>query len=240
MTDIDINSMAFWFPSLENAGLPVPKTRFVSMCPKAQYQACIAISGDPFDEEPVELAAFFKTLTDAAKDIGFPAFLRTGHTSGKHNWEHTCHLTSADDVPKNVCGIVEYSELASMFGLPYDLWAVRELLPTKTYGHCPAYGNMPFAREFRVFIKNHEVQCLHPYWPVEALKQGRAIHTDLEAMNSLHDIDAIRDLANRAAKHFDGYWSVDILDTMNGYYIIDMADGHMSYHMENCEHNTEA
>ena len=216
MTDIDRNSLDYWFPVLENAGLPVPKTSLIQMSEHAQFQASLLIGGDPLDGEPEELIKFFDVVTKAGSDMGYPAFLRTGHTSGKHNWKKCCYLSQASDVPRNVCGIVEYSEMASIFGLPYHLWAVRELLPTKTYGYCPAFGNMPLAREFRVFINEHEVQCIHPYWPETALRQGRAVQTNPSAMNSLKDIDKIRDIASQVAKLFDGYWSVDILDTENG------------------------
>jgi len=101
---------------------------------------------------------FFDDVEQAATAVGFPCFLRTDHTSGKHEWNRTCFLKSADDIPQHIFNLAEHSEICDFIGLPRDTWVVREYLPIIPYGSCPHYGNMPLCREFRFFV-NDDVVC---------------------------------------------------------------------------------
>ena len=37
-------------------------------------------------------------------------------------------------------------------------------LPTMPLAVCTRYGGMPMCREFRCFVADAEVRCMHPYW----------------------------------------------------------------------------
>jgi len=228
---LDKTSMSYWFPLIEVAGLPVPKTRFVEMT-----DTCRRMIWDLFDgkggcnntPEP-----FFENLKLAAAEMGYPCFLRTDHTSDKHSWKQTCYLDKPESVPSHVASIAEFSECADMMGIPWDVWAVRELLPTIPHGTCPRYGDFPVCREFRFFVDEGKVRCRHPYWPLGALKDG-GWKGDYEALCAVPGEDALRTLAERAGAAVGGSWSVDILETERGWFVTDMAEAHKSFHWEGC------
>lgn len=229
-------ALSHWFPLIEAAGLPVPRTIIVDIDDGAREAMFGIFDGvDQGDAKP-----FFERIEKAADQVGYPAFLRTDDTSGKHGWEGTCHLPSADVIPSRVAGIVEYSELASLMGLPWDRWAVREFLPTMPVGVCRRYGNMPICREFRFFAEGDTVHCFHPYWPADSLAQGHAeYHSafDFEAFSTLSVADEVelRQMAIAASKACGGAWSIDFLETERGWFLTDMAEAHKSYHWPSCE-----
>jgi len=222
------NCLSHWFPLLEAAGLPVPKTVIV----KTDCQLAS-------DEIPDGFAEFLGELREAIETVGgCPCFLRTGHTSAKHDWKDTCYLADRTRLAEHVCRLVEFSEMAGPVGLPTNVWAVRELLPTVPWFYA-FVGEMPIVKEFRCFVRDGDVVCMHPYWPVEAIKQpSRDNWTD--ALFEMCDLDdegkqEVIDLASRAGKAVGGDWSVDILATDIGWYVTDMAAASQSYHWEGCD-----
>lgn len=229
---IDRTCMSFWFPQLEAAGLPVPRTIMVPMSHEAFRDVFRVFDGEEMqgDAEP-----FFEAIKKAANEIGYPCFLRTGQTSAKHSWERSCFLPSADAITAHVIEIIEYSECVSLIGLPCNVWAVREMLPTKPLGVCPGFGNMPLCREFRFFVDGGEVRCWHPYWPKEAIEQGDGDPALYDALASTEGYEQAFSLAHKAARAVPGAWSVDVLDTERGWYITDMAEAEKSYHAEDCD-----
>lgn len=231
---IDKTALSYWFPLIKAAGIPVPITTLIEMPIPAQESIWAAFDGQ--DKNGEALLNFCGELKAAASAIGFPCFLRTDHTSGKHEWDRTCFVHSADEIPQHVFNIAEFSELADMLGLPWSVWVVREFLPTIPLGVCPNYGNMPLCREFRFFVDGGEVRCWHPYWPLESLEQGGADVSLYERMATApDDYAALFTLAHKAARAIEGAWSVDILETKRGWFITDMAEAHKSFHWEGCE-----
>ena len=230
----DKTCMSYWFPKIEAGSLPVPITIMLEMPSEAFRDIYRLFDGEGLegDAEP-----FFAEVRKAAEGIGYPCFLRTGHTSGKHDWDRTCYVQSADDVANHIVSIVEYSEMAGIIGLPSKVWAVREFLPTKPLGLCPAFGNMPICREFRFFVEDSSVRCWHPYWPRHALEQGGAdiSNENYEAFCQLDDGDGLHEMALAAGAIVGGAWSVDFLETERGWYLIDMAEAEKSFHWEGCE-----
>jgi len=230
------NALSYWFPLIEAAGLPVPRTIIVDMPDEAMEAMWGWFDGkDAGDSKP-----FFSALATAADMLGYPCFLRTDHTSAKHCWERSCYLASADVIPQHVSEIVLYSETAGIIGLLWDRWAVREFLPTRPLGICPRFGNMPVCREFRFFVEDDNILCWHAYWPMSALEQGglndpalfMAIHAD--ELCRCDDETELRDLASKAGQAVGGAWSVDILETGRGWFITDMAEADKSFHWEGC------
>jgi hypothetical protein len=222
-------ALSYWFPSIEAAGIAVPRTKIIAM-PKAAQESIWAWF-DGWDAG--DLKPFVAELTAAAEALGFPLFLRTDHTSGKHDWNRCCFVRQAEDVPHHVFNIAKYSECADLIGLPWDTWAVREFLPTMPLGVCPRYGDMPICREFRFFVADGETRCWHPYWPRFSLDEGGApADLEYEAMISLDGETERRltDLANAAGQAVGGAWSIDLLETRRGWYVTDMAEAANSWH----------
>lgn len=229
----DKTSMTYWFPKLEAAVLPVPRTIMVEMDEDARRDVWRVFDGGQMLGDSEE---FFRKLREATDTVGYPCFLRTSHTSGKHDWERTCYVTDGVLLRKHVVAIIEYGEMGSIMGLPHNWWAVREFLPTKPITVCQNFGKMPVCKEFRVFVNDDKIQCWHPYWPQHALEQGGALDPAgaFKTLNECHDVAGLHALASRAGAECGGYWSVDILDTERGWVITDMAEGEKSFHWEPC------
>lgn len=231
----DKNSMSYWFPPIHAAGLPVPRTEM------------FRIGGGLTDLLDGGLVHGFEHLVNelsrSAMRIGYPVFLRTGHTSGKHSWKNTCFVERPADLGQHVVNLVEQSALADLMGLPTEVWVVRELLPTLPLFHCRAYGGMPVVREFRLFANSEGVEHVQAYWPEEAVGQGDPDDPDwrrLLAMHSLAKDDELHllcELATRAAGAVDdGTWSVDVLQTATrAWHVTDMAEGGRSFRYESDE-----
>ncbi len=232
----DLTELSYWFPIIEAAGLPVPKTILVDIDEPA-FEAMIgAFDGtDVGDTKP-----FFNRIAAAAGEIGYPCFLRTDHTSAKHDWKDSCYLTDPGQIGQHVFQIVEYSEMASLIGLPWNRWAVREFLPTIPLGVCPSYGDMPICREFRFFVRDGKVVCHHPYWPQFSLEQGGAVFNekfDKSVFYTLAGIELaiLTAYAEKAGAALGGSWSIDFLETEKGWYLTDMAVASRSYHWPECQ-----
>lgn len=239
---IDKTCLSYWFPKIEAVGLPVPRTVIVPMSQKVHRELfALLCDGRPPKEEMV--GPFFDSIKDAVNIfIGYPCFLRTGLTSAKHSWNRTCYLPSPEEIRSHVISIVEFSviaDLGSALGLPCNIWAVREILPTKPYGVCKYFGDMPICREFRFFVDDDKVRCWHPYWPKSALERGGTIMDDgsfdYNRFCHVKDEKPLFEIASAAGKAVGGSWSVDILETEMGWYLIDMAEAHKSFHWKDCE-----
>lgn len=232
----DRNCLSWWFPKIEAAGLPVPKTILLAMPEAAQVDVWGMIDREP-DQKPEAWLAFVEEAKMAAAEIGYPLFLRTGHTSGKHEWDRTCFVPSADKLGEHIFSIIYFSECCGMFGeLPWRTWAFRELLPTVPITHCPGYTNMPVCKEFRFFAEDGKVLCWHPYWPRFSLERGGAQISDeqFEALSTPDDLPRLMAIAETASRVCGAAWSVDLLQTERGWFLTDMAEARTSYHWEDC------
>jgi hypothetical protein len=238
---VNRNCLSFWFPKLQAAGLPVPRTEIV-FTGVDLVPLCDGQTPDGWEE-------FVALLRTAADTIGPPPwFLRTGQGSGKHNWRNTCFVRDAAELRFHVTALVEWSHIVDFLGLPHNVWCVREMLPVDPVAVLPAYGDMPLVKEVRAFVEGGRVVCDHPYWPARAVLEGfglrgRETLTPDEQKRVLDAIDQItivpetwRPLAERVAEVFagDGSWSVDLLATRNGWFVTDMAAAARSFHWDGC------
>jgi hypothetical protein len=234
---IDRNDLAYWFPRLAAAGVAVPRTEIV----RTEIDLARLCEG----REPPGYAGFLGDLSAACLKIGLPCFLRTGHTSNKHDWKASCHLAGIGDLPRHVDNLVEFSELADILGLPTGTWAVRELVPLRV--GFTAFNGMPVAMERRWFLRDGGVLCDHPYWPAGAIRDAsdprpgaRLIRMELAGITREHRA-AQREIAGRVAAAFDGAWSLDLALAEDGrWYAIDMAEMDRSYHWPGCEFGPES
>ena len=86
----------------------MPRTTIIKMPPEAQESMWAAFDG----KEAGDPSAFLAQIEAAGDALGWPCFLRTDHTSGKHSWRDTYFVRNATDIARHVSGIAEYSELA--------------------------------------------------------------------------------------------------------------------------------
>lgn len=223
-------NLSYWFPRLEASGVRVPKTRIIDTDCKLTSLLDGRISRG--------YTTFIEQLRLVTNAMGYPCFLRTGLTSGKHDWEHTCFLTKSKDLERHVLAIVEYSEETDMLGLPTNEWVVREYIPMES-SFTAFHGKFPVNRERRYFIKDGKILCHHTYWPEKAMRNPSVPDwkQKLEALNTDTDEDRERldELSLLVAQRFDGAWSLDWAKGKDGHwYAIDMAVANRSYHWEGC------
>lgn len=226
MSGVDRNDLAYWFPRVKAAGLPVPDTRIVT----TDIDLCALTDG----VTPAGFDQFVNELMWAGNEIGGrPFFLRTGHGSGKHNWSRTCFVDEGN-LGWHVAALVEWSHTVDMFGLPHQTWAVRKLIDTAPLFLCQTWEGFPVTREFRVFVRGGLVETHYPYWPEDAIESARPDRDDwrqlLRSASTLDDAQVLK-LAERAGTAVDdGYWSIDFLqDRAGAWWLTDMADGAQSY-----------
>ncbi len=227
--------LSYWFPRLQESGVPVPQTHIIKL-PKSIWFAC----GEDISDSP-ECQAMVDQVPQLCKDIaacadalgGYPVFLRTGQTSGKHSWKNTCFLPGRQAIDKHVFDIWEYSEMVDMIGLATNVWVVREML--KVASPFTAFSGFPVTKERRYFIKDGEIAGHQPYWPPHAVKGHTAFvgwEEKLDELNFQSDAEVAKlsDLTRQVAKEFDGAWSIDWLCTQDrGWVCIDMAEAHRSF-----------
>jgi len=151
-TEVDKTCLTWWFPRLVAAGLPVPETRYVLV---GNWKELGRALFDGEDSQVLDgLCSMLNALVKSSR-INYPCFLRTGHFSGKHDWEKTCFVKDSMDLRGN---LIELANMEEIYGAvaaaknPQCVWVVREMLPTKPQVTCEKYGNFPIARELRVFV----------------------------------------------------------------------------------------
>lgn len=228
-TTTDPCCLSYWFPLIESAGLPVPRTKFFTTDCEL-WKMFHSQTPDRFDD-------FIAQLRNAATEVSpsGPWFLRTGLTSAKHSWKETCFVTDLDKLKSHVFRIAEFSECADIMGLPYHTWVVREMLSTKP-AFTAFYGSMPIVREFRFFIRDGSIEHIQPYWPEESIEvpsepDWKDRFASLSKITP-EEFETIKSLVLRASAAVPGFWSIDLLDTERGWFVTDMAPGERSYRYE--------
>ena len=227
----DLTCLSYWFPLIRDAGLPVPETVII----KTDCQLGKLLYNEATDGS-LELLTEIRA---AARQIGFPVFLRTGHTSNKHYWKDTCFVAHETDIAQHVYDLVEFSEMCCLMGLPTNVWVVRKMLTTAPA--FVAFEGMPIVREFRVFTRKFQPLCIHPYWPQSSII--KPTHTDwkkrLAEMSVISGAEAewLRLMAVEAVLATEhGDWSVDFLQDAEGkWWLTDMAEADKAYHWPECK-----
>jgi len=103
---------------------------------------------------------------------------------------------------------------------------------------------MPIAREFRVFVRDAEVECIHPYWPPASIerpdnKDYLAILQEFSQL-SVTEKCVLTELAECIGEKVGGYWSIDFCELEEGGWVMtDMALGDDSYHWPTCKYAPE-
>ena|SRR3990167_10232332 len=231
-----MNCISFWYPRLYRLNFPMPKTIIL--------HTNLPLENLFGGERPEETSPLYKNIMSfvidirlATTQVGFPAFLRTGHTSNKHDWKNSCFLdkeTLKDEkkVLGHIANLVDQSGIMTIDRMtPIDFWAVREFIETETY-FTYFRGEMPITKERRYFVKNGKIECHHNYWDRKAFKND-IDEKKFKELSTLSEEDEklLNGMAVYVANVFQGYWSCDFLKGKNGkWYLTDMAIGERSYH----------
>ena len=240
------SSMLYWHPLIVDLPIPQPDTRIVEI-PHSRLTEMIH-GGSTLNE-------YSETFSEIMDALGpFPIFLRTDHSSQKHSFKQTCRLPSS----KSLFGhILELVDTNMVCGLEDNALVFRRWLDLDA-GFVAFNGHLPINVEARLFIRDGRIQCIHPYWPEDAIqswydnkkmfedrydtKLTPAMHPSWRRiLKSQNDIIAkstliLEQYAGMVSQRVgDGYWSVDFALGIDGqWYLIDMAEGELSYHYPGC------
>jgi len=229
------NSMFYWWPIVKD--LPVPQPKTIMVRHEGAFKG--RLSYDPIDGKPDEyFNEMLKGVKKAAQEIGYPVFIRSDGTSNKHDWKDSCYVVSEDQLYEHIVNILERTAMA--MGLGFMGIAVREFLELD-WRFKSHWGEMPVAREFRMFVREGKLECWHPYWPPSAI-QRPTIENWYEVLKemqvlSLDELEHLTEMAEIIGEAVGGYWSIDLCHAKNGvWYMTDMALGEDSYHWGTCQH----
>lgn len=232
---LNANSALCWFPRIEQAGLPVPRSEFVAY----DHMAAVGMfeDGSPY---PAWADMLLEVCARIVKVGGPPAFIRTDLSSAKHSSPTAYRVDTL--LPKGtgqgICDAIIDNEMKHMFGPSPQAIMVREWLNLEA--PFVAFGGLPIAREWRLFASRKGVTAEYFYWPEEAIKFWRgSVETPdwrerlAELSQPPAELVALRGMAQRAATacaFADEEWSVDFAhDTAGKWWLIDMAIGKDSW-----------
>lgn len=225
------NSMLYWFPKIKAAGLPVPKTEIL-VIPASDLIKAINNEKD----SKAFFAKYGEQIKQKAAMIGYPLFMRTDQMACKHSWVNTCYVPTPDKLMNNLYHLVEDNFCADMAGeVEPNAIVFREFLELDW--KFKAFEGMPIAREWRIFVKDGKITCIHPYWMPAAIRRPSDPNWQsiLATMNSDGASFIPQQIAIQAGIALGNYWSVDLCKTRSGdWYLTDMAQGDDSYHWATC------
>lgn len=227
-------SLCHWFPQIKELGIPVPRT---AICYVDRSQMYRSIAGDPLPRE------YYKMFDHAVRDVrGYPLFIRTDLSSGKHLWKSTCYVENGEKLIPNMLSLCQANGTADIPGLSLQFEAIifREFLDLAA-SFKAFRGDMPINKERRYFVRDGVVVCHHPYWPTDSIvgrTQDANWQEKLAALNAedKDEVEILTRYAERVGCRLPGFWSIDFAQTKNGtWYLLDMADGGRSFHWEGCK-----
>jgi hypothetical protein len=239
--EIDKTSMLYWYPiAVKGAGeLGIAKTLFLELDKVHKDLKIILIRlfcQEPLKENELAILRKFNWICNAmAEQIGYPLFVRNDQASHKHEWRETCYIDTPDKLLHNIQNQIE---LNIMHELPINAIVFRELIKTKK--EFEAFDGMPITKERRYFIENGKVICHHEYWVEEAFKhyKKQLWEEPLKRMNHQgeQEVEYLTKQAERISKLIPEYFSIDFLQDENSkWWLIDMAEGEKSFHIETCQ-----
>lgn len=232
----DESSLLNWYPKVKDL-LMSPKTEILGFTREERICFFDALAGKPLPEGIIE------RIYQSADKIGYPLFLRSDQGSGKHEWRDTCYVPDRESLIYHVIRLIEWHECAGIMGLQWEALVFRELLSLESL--FTAFHGMPVSRERRVFVRDGVVECIHPYWPEDAVLPDRNNPLPenwkecLIYLNYMsgEEIGQISFMAGIFGKALPGYWSVDFACGEDGlWWLIDAARGELSWHPSDCKY----
>jgi len=225
--------MEYWFPVVEQLArhLPVkiPKTTCIVLTEKL-YRDVIWQTASEADYLGI---GEYINSTRIKAGIGLPFFLRTGLSSGKHDWVDTCYITSSENdfIAQRVFNLYE-SDMMKIGVFMSNHLFIREFIPMN-YAF-KAFNKMPIAREFRIFSDNGVLTHIQPYWIPDSIVRADKENWK-ELLKAQHQIEKYEKemlvkTASRITRKLKGHWSVDFCEAETGEWcLIDMALADVSF-----------
>jgi len=230
---MDKSSFLYWYPKILGK-LETPRSVII---PFSTQNAVQILSGN----EDALSDLVDTVISELRKNhISFPVFFKTDFYSAKWYWVDTCFINSKNDLEKNIASLLSSNQDDDC--RPINALIFKQYIQPET--KLSAFNNMPIGKERRYFIENKRVLCHHPYWEENSLEFFNKDYPE-DWKDILHDLNAEDDseieTLTRKSELFarliddDGYFSIDFMQGIAGnWYVIDCAEGHKSYHNEDC------
>jgi len=238
-------SMLFWWPRVKDLPIPMPSTKMLILSEYEQTKLIQALDGKQRDKDvEAKILSFAK-----ATKLSYPLFMRTSHTSGKHQWRNTCFVPSEEVLLEHAYELIETSACVGLVGLPLEALVFRKYI--KMHSVFTSHRDMPVSKERRYFVNNGKILCHHPYWPEDAVRFPKELvnkdtfefrtvepegwremlaHINKESQEEITELSAYALLLSR---FLPGPWSVDFCYSEQGtWYFIDCAPAGLSWHPE--------
>src|SRR4030042_3889071 len=114
------DSMFYWWPLVKD--LPVPQPKTIMVRHEGAFKG--RLSYDPIDGKPDKhFTQMLEGVKAAAREIGYPVFIRSDELSNKHDWKDSCYVENEDQLYGHICNILEFTVCA--FGPTFYGIAVR-------------------------------------------------------------------------------------------------------------------
>ena len=230
---MDKSSFLYWYPKIIGE-LETPRSVII---PFSTRDAVQILSGN--EDALSDLVDIVISELRKAR-ISFPVFFKTDFYSAKWYWVDTCFINSKNDLEKNIASLLSSNQDDD--DRPINALIFKEYIQPET--KLSAFNNMPIGKERRYFIENKKVLCHHPYWNEGDIEFFDGEYPDnwKEILHNLNiETEEEVKILTKGAELFgeliddDGYFSVDFMQGISGnWYVIDCAEGHKSYHNEDC------
>lgn len=236
------NSATYWLPKLQEDTMLSSHVPRSTLVPYDHVSVICAMEGGG---EYAGWDSVVQAVKDAAREIGWPVFIRSCLASAKHDGPNSYRADQPADIPRVLSHTAEDNELKFMFQSGPEAFVVREYLDLEA--PFVAFHGLPVSREWRFFASTAEILCAHPYWPEEAIKfypksvepdNWRPLLAELHEHPKREEWIALETMAIKAAGLCDTApsWSVDFAkDTSGKWWLIDMAIMGQSWHWPNCK-----
>ena len=230
---MDKSSFLYWYPKIIGE-LETPRSVII---PFSTRDAVQILSGN---EDA--LSDLVDTITRELyhKKISFPLFFKTDYYSAKWYWGDSCFIEYRYELEKNILSLLSLNQDDD--GRPINALIFKQYIHPET--KLSAFNNMPIGKERRYFIEGKRVLCHHPYWNVGDIEFFNEEYPDNweEILHNLNiETEGEVGILTKGAELFgeliddDGYFSVDFMQGVaENWYVIDCAEGHKSYHTEDC------
>jgi len=230
---MDKSSFLYWYPKIRGK-LETPRSVII---PFSTRDAVQILSGN----EDALSYLVDTVISELRKNhISFPVFFKTDFYSAKWYWVDTCFINSKNDLEKNIASLLSSNQDDDC--RPINALIFKQYIQPET--KLSAFNNMPIGKERRYFIENKKMLCHHPYWNEGDIEFFNGKYPDnwKEILHNLNiETEEEVEILTKGAELFgeliddDGYFSVDFMQGIAGnWYLIDVAEGHKSYHNEDC------
>lgn len=238
------NNFSFWFPKIENCGIPVPKSVIIQLPDDIIQSLFLEREGD--DDRITDFVR--NTVKPAIPEEWNRIFIKNGCFSNKFDFQYCC-------IRPTVHRLVTSIEQINMDALCLDTdgeseLVIREFLEPYHYDDdelgikiYSIYNGMPLRPEIRVFYDFDNRRALYAanYWDwnychdricerdcTDELAYEAAYPTIESFFNKMQG-NAL-ELVEKSLKNVDmqGIWSVDLMWHEGQFWLIDMAVGHRS------------